>query len=75
MGIVKLALAGPAGIQDTEVELGRAVVVYDPAQISAEDVVTVVNDETQFTATLEADGPAAAPPRQSKRDCWLSWWC
>ena len=64
MAIVKLALSGLAGVQQSHVELGSAEVIYDAQETSAARLVSAVNDKTPFHAHLRSDAPVAptSPP-------------
>lgn len=66
MAIVKLALSGLAGVEQTHVALGSATVVYDAQQQSASGLVAAVNAKTPFRATLRDDRvlpPSGASPK------------
>lgn len=77
MSIVKLALSGLAGIETSRVDLGGALVVYDPQQLTPEQMARAINAKTPFEARVVTD--RAYDPAQfqvRRKQCgWWRWFC
>lgn len=60
MGITKLALSKLDGVIESVVSLKQrmALVTYDANKVTQEDLVRIINDNTQFRATFLTHGVA-----------------
>ncbi len=76
MAMVKLALSGLEGIEDSKVKLGRAWVVYDPEEVEPEKIVATITDGAGFPASLETDKPYDPAAEEAKEKCaWYKIGC
>lgn len=51
---VKQALAGVAGVDVEQVDVGRAVVAYDPAAVTPEAIEEAITEEGYTVTSVEA---------------------
>ena len=76
MGITKLALSKLAGVKSSKVSVSKAqaVVVYDPREVSPEEMVRAINEGTTFRARIVAVREPTA--MDDEEDCLiLGWFC
>jgi len=74
--MVKLALSGLEGIEESKVKLGRAWVVYDPEALKAEKIADTITEESGFQATLSTDKPYDPEAEEPKEKCaWYKIGC
>ena len=67
MAMVKLALSGLDGVEFSRVRIGSASVVYYPEDLTAQKIVDIIKNETQFPASLSSDGDYD-PSKEDKRE-------
>ncbi len=65
--MVKLALSGLDGVEFSRVRIGSASVVYYPEDLTAQKIVDIIKNETQFPASLSSDGDYD-PSKEDKRE-------
>ena len=67
MGITKLALSKLAGVKSSKVSVSKAeaVVVFDPREVSPEEMVRAINEGTAFRSAVVA----VREPSAMEEDC------